>query len=152
MNRYLAFSAMLLTAAVVLAGCTGLQPGQSPLPTPPDLTLPTPADPEETVPPDELPPSGDVPPELFRQIVDEAAAVAGVTVGELEVDRAAAVTWNDTSLGCPEPDQMYAQVLTDGYWVVLRANGQEYDFRASQQGEIKLCPPGQGRPPINSAP
>ena len=74
----------------------------------------------------------------------------GVSIAEVSVDRAQAVTWSDGSLGCPEPGQMYTQALVDGYWVVLRAGGQEYDFRASQRGEVKLCPPGQGRPPIDS--
>jgi glucose/arabinose dehydrogenase len=153
MSRPVAIGVLLLVMTLLLAACTALQPGQTAAPTPPDLTQPTPdePDPEETMRPPDPPPSGDVPQELFDQILEEAAAIAGVTVGELEVDRAAAVTWNDASLGCPEPDQMYAQVLTDGYWVVLVANGQELDFRASQQGEVRLCPPGQGRPPIDPA-
>ncbi|HVM29865.1 MAG TPA: hypothetical protein VM305_03745 [Candidatus Limnocylindrales bacterium] len=154
MRRVRELAALVLLAAALLpSGCTALQPGTSPPPTPPDLTQPTPADtdPEATMPRAELPPSGEVPAELFEQIAQEAAALAGVAVADLDVDRAAAVTWSDTSLGCPEHDQAYAQVLTDGYWVVLVANGQQLDFRASEQGEVKLCPPGQGRPPIDAA-
>lgn len=121
------------------------------LPTLPDLTQPTPADtqPETTMPPASLPPAGPVPEDLFAQMAQEAAALAGVSIGEIEVVRAEAVTWNDGSLGCPEPGQMYTQALVPGYWVVLRAGGQEFDFRASEQGEFKLCAPGQGRPPLD---
>jgi hypothetical protein len=138
---------MLLVALLVTA-CTG-EPGTSPLPSLPDLTQPTPSDGEPTMPDQNLPSPGDVPEQLFRDMVEEAAVVAGVTPAEVTVDRAVAVIWNDGSLGCPEPGLMYTQVLVDGYWVVLRAGGQEFDFRASQSGEVKLCPPGQGRPPID---
>jgi len=36
----------------------------------------------------------------------------------VEVD---AVTWPDTSLGCPKPGMMYPQVLVEGVLVQLRA-------------------------------
>ena len=38
------------------------------------------------------------------------------------------VTWPDTSLGCPQPGMMYAQVLTPGFWVILEADGQAYEY------------------------
>lgn len=96
-----------------------------------------------------LPPElGQVPPEIYAQAAAEAAAVANVGLDQVSVVRAEAVTWNDGSLGCPEPGQLYTQVLTPGYWLVLRAGGQEFDFRASDRGGLKLCPIGQGRPPI----
>ncbi|HWH37460.1 MAG TPA: hypothetical protein VNT28_06765 [Candidatus Limnocylindrales bacterium] len=138
-----------LSLTLLLAACGGL-PGVSPGASPPDLTQPTPAEGEPTMPDHSLPPAGVVPQDLFAEMVEQAAAVAGVSIAEVSVDRAQAVTWSDGSLGCPEPGQMYTQALVDGYWVVLRAGGQEYDFRASQRGEVKLCPPGQGRPPIDS--
>lgn len=150
MSRFSVFAALTLAIVSTIAGCTGAMTLPTALPTLPDLTQPTPADtePETTMPPNTLPPAGPVPEELFAQMAEQAAAVAGVSIGELEVVRAQAVTWNDGSLGCPEPGQMYTQALVDGYWVVLRAGGQEFDFRASQRGDVKLCPPGQGRPPI----
>jgi hypothetical protein len=141
-------SALLLGLALA-AACTGGPLPTGAIPTPPDLTQPTPIDTgtEATMPPDG-PPAGPVPVELFTQIAEEAAALAGVAVAELTVERAEAVTWSDGSLGCPAPGEMYTQALVEGYWVVLRGGGQEFDFRASQQGQVKICPPGQGRPPI----
>lgn len=143
--------AALLATAFLATACAGASPlPTDALPTPPDLTQPTPADtdPEVTMPPDVLPPAGPVPQDLFAQMAEEAAAVAGVPVSQLVVDRALAVTWSDGALGCPAPGESYIQALVEGYWVVILAGGQEFDFRASQRGQIKLCPPGQGGPPI----
>ncbi len=36
--------------------------------------------------------------------------------------------WPDTSLGMPEPGQMYAQMLTEGFSVVLEAGGKKYEY------------------------
>src|SRR5438105_6235108 len=57
-------------------------------------------------------------------------------------DRAESVVWNDGSLGCPEPEMMYTQALVNGYWVVIDASGQNYDFRVDNRGNFRLCPPG----------
>jgi len=42
---------------------------------------------------------------------------------------------------------MYTQILVNGYWVVIEAAGQKYDFRAGSAGNFRLCPGGQGKPP-----
>ena len=81
-------------------------------------------------------------------VTAEAAALAGVTVADVRVVRAEQVTWNDGSLGCPQPDVVYTQALVDGYWVVVGAGGDTYDFRMGQAGMPVLCPAGQGRPPV----
>ena len=67
--------------------------------------------------------------QLFAQSdhVDQAA---------IRVVSADAVTWPDGSLGCPRPDQMYIQVLTDGFRVVLEAGGRQATFHT-----------GRGNPP-----
>ena len=48
------------------------------------------------------------------------SAALGVTESEIQLDDAAAVEWPDASLGCPEPDMAYAQVVTPGFRVGLR--------------------------------
>ena len=155
----------LLLAVLLLAGCTtGAPPTDSPAtappPTDPPSTTPgpTPAGPPETAPPtppvvETFPPfETDVPLELMEQVVDEAAVLADVGLGDVQIVRAEMVTWSDATLGCPEEGEVGAQVLTDGYWVVLEAGGQEYDFRAAESGPPRLCPEGQGEPPIEGLP
>ncbi len=51
------------------------------------------------------------------------------------------VDWPDTSLGCPEPGMMYAQVIVPGYRVVLEARGDLYRAHTDQTGaRVVFCP------------
>jgi hypothetical protein len=87
---------------------------------------------------------GEVPEELLRAILEDAETRAG---GEdLAVLRAEAVTWNDGSLGCPEPGMMYTQATVNGYWVVIKSGSQEFDYRAAASGFFTLCEQGLPRP------
>jgi hypothetical protein len=88
-----------------------------------------------------------VPQAILDPILKEAAALAKVDRHQLVIVRAESVVWNDGSLGCPEPGMMYTQALVNGYWVVIEAAGQKYDFRVGRGGSFRLCPPGQGHPP-----
>jgi hypothetical protein len=49
------------------------------------------------------------------------------------------VIWSDASLGCPEPDQSYAQVEIQGVVIRLRVAGTFYDYHATPDGEPILC-------------
>ena len=91
-----------------------------------------------------------VPQAILEPILAEAAARAKVTREQLVIVRAEPVVWNDGSLGCPEPGKMYTQALVHGYWVVIEAAGQTYDFRVGGGGSFRLCPAGRGRPPLPS--
>lgn len=66
----------------------------------------------------------------------------GVPAETITVVEAQEVTWPDASLGCPQPDMMYAQVLTPGYQVVLEAGGQRYDYHGSSPDNMFLCASG----------
>jgi hypothetical protein len=49
------------------------------------------------------------------------------------------VDWSDTSLGCPQPGMMYAQVITPGFRVVLEAEGERYQYHTDRDRGIVLC-------------
>jgi hypothetical protein len=89
-----------------------------------------------------------VPEAILGPILNEAAKLANVPPQQLVIVRAEAVVWNDGSLGCPEPGMEYAQALINGYWVVIKATGKVYDFRAGRDGSFRLCPEGCGHPPL----
>ena len=91
-----------------------------------------------------------VPEAILDPILKEAAKLANVSPQQLVIVRADAVVWNDGSLGCPEVGMEYAQMLTNGYWVVITAARQTYDFRVGSDGRFRLCPPGRGRRPLPS--
>jgi hypothetical protein len=91
---------------------------------------------------------GEVPQVILDSILNEAAARAKVSREQLVIVRAERVVWNDGALGCPEPGMMYTQALVNGYWVIIKAGGQTYDFRVGRGGSFIVCPPGRGRPPL----
>jgi hypothetical protein len=131
-------------AAVFVLDVFEAQPGergQSVTPTVTPTSMPT----------GETPPAkGEVPQGILDPILKEAAALANVAREQLVIVRAEPVVWNDGSLGCPEPGMEYTQALVNGYWVVINAAGQSYDFRVGRGGSFRLCPAGRGRPPLPS--
>jgi len=62
-----------------------------------------------------------------------------IPVGEISLISAEAVDWNDSSLGCPQPGMMYAQVITPGYKISLLANGISYAYHTDTVKNIILC-------------
>jgi hypothetical protein len=54
-----------------------------------------------------------------------------VPAKELTVESAKETTWADASLGCPEKGRMYAQVVTSGWTVVLKAKGQTHEVHVA---------------------
>jgi len=62
-------------------------------------------------------------------------------VRRVEIVDVQAVVWPDTSLGCPQPDQMYAQVLVNGYRIVVKATGEEVIFHTDFDRALR-CPAG----------
>jgi hypothetical protein len=138
--RYLALLS-LLTLVLVACGpipqpsteantSTPVQPtpGESPLSEPevsPLSPLPTPpADP------------------VAAAAVAHLAAELDTSAEEVTVLSSEAVEWRDTSLGCPQPGMMYAQVITPGYRFLLQAKGREYDVHTDQTGQsVVTCQP-----------
>ena len=69
---------------------------------------------------------------------DALAAALDDLTGRLSVDRSAVEIvsvekrmWGDTSLGCPQPGMMYAQVITPGFLIQLKAGSKVYTYHAS---------------------
>lgn len=76
----------------------------------------------------------------YRDIVGDAAGRAGLQERDVELVSIAEEEFSDTSLGCPEEGQMYAQVITPGFRVLVSALGVEYDYRvAESDGAFRLC-------------
>ncbi|HRN70958.1 MAG TPA: hypothetical protein PLS49_07305 [Candidatus Woesebacteria bacterium] len=66
-------------------------------------------------------------------------SVEGITPAMVIVKDVSAQDFNDASLGCPKPEEMYAQVITPGYQVLLEVQGTEYDYRLTDQDNVILC-------------
>ena len=72
----------------------------------------------------------------------DLASRASVKIEDVEVTSFEAVEWSDSSLGCPQPGQMYAQVITPGYRVILKAAGQTYEYHTDRGNRAVLCSGG----------
>jgi WD40 repeat protein len=87
-----------------------------------------------------------IPPEVDAALADLNARL-GLT---LTLDTVDNWSWsedffNDVSLGCPQPGQMYAQVLTRGLTITFTQDGVTYDYRAaSGSGTVFLCSVTEG--------
>ncbi len=63
----------------------------------------------------------------------------GITPPMITVKSFEEKQFGDSSLGCPKEGQMYAQVITPGYQVVLEAKGKEYDYRLTDENNVIIC-------------
>lgn len=71
--------------------------------------------------------------------VSDLADRLGVDESSIVVVSVEEVTWSDASLGCPQPDMSYAQVITDGLRIVLESSGAVYDYRSGGMSDPVLC-------------
>jgi hypothetical protein len=80
---------------------------------------------------------------LVDAALEQVVLVTNVAAGNVQLTSFAAVEWPDASLGCPQPDMMYAQVITPGYQIVFDAGGQAVEVHtdANQPPQIVICQP-----------
>ena len=83
---------------------------------------------------------------LVQMAKEDLARRLELSVSEISVISVEAVDWPDTSLGCPEPGMMYAQVITPGYLIVLGAAGQNYKYHTDTEQRALLCE--ENGPPV----
>jgi hypothetical protein len=151
-------------SAAWLSGCAGRPAGTTPTREPttsppvaetheaaesPGMETATPVGEKETISPTRTPlteeeimtPDDTVPPSA-QQVVqlakEDLARRLDLPPEAIEVVSVEEVDWPDTSLGCPEPGMMYAQVITPGFQVVLEAEGQMYEYHTGGR-QLVLC-------------
>jgi hypothetical protein len=140
MRRFRRAPQLIVPVALTLAACA------APLGASPEPSRPLVAAPDlETVAPSEAPVTGEVPAAIMDDLLADAAERADADPEPIEVVRAENVTWNDGSLGCPEPGMSYTMALVDGYHVIVAAADEQLDYRVTVEGGFKLCEDG-GRP------
>jgi hypothetical protein len=66
--------------------------------------------------------------ELVDEMKSDLSQRAGVDSEAITVIKVEAVTWNDGSLGCPRPGEMYTMALEPGYRLILTADGKEFYY------------------------
>jgi len=76
---------------------------------------------------------------LIETAVSDLAERLGIAKDEIQVVSFEAVTWPDTSMGCPHPEMAYLQVLQDGSLIQLSAQGRVYEYHSGGNREPFLC-------------
>ena len=69
----------------------------------------------------------------------DAAAHLGVNPDQLSVAQVDTRDWNDASLGCPQPGQMYSQVITPGFFIVITIGSRQLEYHTDTRAQVKLC-------------
>lgn len=72
---------------------------------------------------------------LARETLAEAL---NVPIATIDVDSVRTVEWRDSSIGCPQPDRAYMQVITPGHKIALRVDGKMH-FVHEANGRAMVC-------------
>ena len=87
---------------------------------------------------------------LVEKAKEDLAQRLSIPISDISLVEAKAVVWSDSSIGCPQPGMMYAQVLTPGYLVKLKYDSRNFEYHAGKGGTITYCenplPPVEGMP------
>jgi WD40 repeat protein len=90
------------------------------------------------------------PPDSINTVLSDLSQRLGETVTFENLDNwlFSGETFPDSSLGCPQPGQLYSQVLTSGVQFLLEYKGVSYDYRVSADGRLViLCSSTEVVPP-----
>ncbi|VVB50779.1 Uncharacterised protein [uncultured archaeon] len=63
-----------------------------------------------------------------------------IPVENIQLFKEEAVEWPDTSLGYPEKGMMYAQVITPGFKIILKAGDKSYEYHSDYK---RVAGPGE---------
>jgi len=89
---------------------------------------------EETMSLDELAPTP-----LVMQAMKDLARRLMLPLDAITVESVEAVTWRDSSLGCPQPGLAARQVLQEGSLIRLAAAGRVYEYHSGGSRAPFLC-------------
>ncbi|MFO8035140.1 MAG: hypothetical protein R6U57_00720 [Anaerolineales bacterium] len=69
--------------------------------------------------------------QLIEKAIADLAQTLEVSPDQVQVEDVESKDFPDASLGVPEPGMTYAQVITPGYVILLRAEGESYEYHAA---------------------
>lgn len=69
--------------------------------------------------------------DLAERVDRDQSEISVVSVEEVE--------WPDTSLGCPDPKKAYAQMIVNGYDIILEVDDREYHYHGAAGEDPFYC-------------
>ena len=136
----LRFQLCVLMLAIFLAACSVIsqdqpQPATPPLPTRAVSPIAT-----RAVSPLPAPVGSSGSDAAVRNAIDDWAAKLKIAPEKVQLVSVEQVDWPDTSMGCPRPGMFYAQIIMQGYRIVLAAEDQQVEYHSDLQGHVGTCP------------
>lgn len=124
--------------ALVLAGCGTAQDDTGRDESAQDSTTTTSAPDVTSLPSDETSTTAH-PNQDVQFAISDLAERVGNDQSEISVVSVEEVEWPDTSLGCPDPNKAYAQMIVNGYDIVLEVDGREYHYHGAADEDPFYC-------------
>ncbi len=78
-------------------------------------------------------------PDPVEAAVEELSQTLGLDPASITVGETLPVQWTDSSLGCPDPDKVYLQVVTPGYLITLVVGENIYSVHTDLGGTAIVC-------------
>jgi hypothetical protein len=75
----------------------------------------------------------------LQAVLADAATRSGVDRGNLQVPRMEPAEWPDSGLGCPQPGQLYLQVITPGWLIEVQGGGKIFEYHTDGDDRFVLC-------------
>ena len=133
-------SLIALAGLLLLTACQPMSAAADSDPNAPLLSTPAPA---EATDESFTPPIADTPSpaaqEMARLSSIDLSQRLNIPIDEITVLEVVPISWPDASLGCPQTDQVYAQVLTPGFLIRLEAQGMQYLYHTDESTTVILC-------------
>jgi hypothetical protein len=125
---------IIISFAFLTGSCSPMKeiptPSEEPVTSRPEIGSPT---------PDVTPTPDPATLQLAIRARNDLALKLGIRVDDISIASAQAVSWPDSSLGCPQPGMAYSQVVTPGYLIQLEANGKMYEYHAGRGNQVIYC-------------
>lgn len=69
----------------------------------------------------------------------DLASKINANLSQISISKMDKTDWPDASLGCPKEGNMYAQVVTSGYKVILTYNQVQYEYHTDLNDQFVQC-------------
>jgi hypothetical protein len=79
------------------------------------------------------------PEDMVNGMAQDLARRLGVKEPDLQVVTVQSVVWNDSALGCPQPERAYLPAQTPGIRVVFQYARKSYQYHGSERGDFVYC-------------
>jgi hypothetical protein len=147
---------LIVLPALVLAGCSQgkeIKPLETQIPPSleeqnpsPNSTQPVEVPPLSTPQPDS-PAQGDsmlnpTDPDIQKLIeiaTEDLSKRFSIPADQVRFKEVMEVVWQDSSLGCPNTDSSYIQVLTPGYLIRMQAGDRTFEYHTDKKGAVAYC-------------